>query len=137
MGSCTAAHEKQWSFLAEGWFVPVHTLRPCHACNAVLFTDILGCLFQGEEESGTGGRKEISLRAGAGSEESQVTRGAGRGGQQCLGYSVMGVREEEFCLVETLMYSTAISTIIFSLVKDGAGQESFFARMSTYILQCN
>ena len=69
----------------------------------------------------TGGRKQVSPRPGTGSRESQVTCGAGREGQQCLGYSMMGVREEEFCHIETLTDSTAIITIIFSLVKDRAG----------------
>lgn len=98
---------------------------------------VLGYLCQGEEESVTGGRKEVSPRPGAGGRESQVTCGTGRDGQQCLGNSVMGVREEEFCGTETLTDSTAIITIIFSLVKDRAGRGSFFAQMSTYILQCN
>lgn len=74
-------------------------------------------------------------RPGAGSGESWVTCEAGRDGQQCLGYSVTRVREEEFCVVETLTDSIAIITIIFSLVKDGAGQGSFFAQISTYILR--
>lgn len=78
---------------------------------------VLGYFCQGEEESVTGGRKEISPRPG----ESQVFCGAGRDGQLCLDYSVMGVREEAFCLIETLTDCTAIITIIFSLVKDGAG----------------
>lgn len=52
---------------------------------------------------------------------SQVTCGAGRDGQQCMGYSVIGVREEDFCPTETLTDSIAMMTIIFSLVKDEAG----------------
>lgn len=60
-------------------------------------------------------------RPGAGSGVSQVTCGAGRDGQQCMGYSVIGVREEDFCPTETLTDSIAIMTIIFSLVKDEAG----------------
>lgn len=59
--------EKQCSFLAEDCFVPIPIFRPHHALMLSHSEAVLGDLCQGEEESVTGGRKEISPRPGAGS----------------------------------------------------------------------
>lgn len=49
---------------------------------------------EGEEERVAGGRKERSPGPASGSEESQVTLGSGRGGQQLWGYLVVGEPEQ-------------------------------------------